>query len=177
MRFSQWSDTRKCHSAIIDSCSFYSGLDMILLGVGNAIQDWLPCPTEWAILSRAKNENNGSALPHQTCHCKSNCKCCEIIWDTPRFSVVDSKISLDGNSSLFWHANISVPSHHCRNEKREQTSICISRVCIWLYSLSTTIREPNLNSFGTTTVSILPLFSILLFLKNEKLETRIRVLQ
>lgn len=92
-------------------------------------------------------------------------------------SVVDSKISLDGNSSLFWHANISVPSHHCRYEKREQTSICISRVCIWLYSLSTTIREPNLNSFGTTTVSILPLFSILLFLKNEKLETRIRVLQ
>ncbi|CBY11464.1 unnamed protein product [Oikopleura dioica] len=42
---SQWSDTRKCHSKIIDSCSFYSGLDLILLGVGNAIQDWLPCPT------------------------------------------------------------------------------------------------------------------------------------
>ena len=74
--FSQWSDTRKCHSKIIDSCSFYSGLDMILLGVGNAIQDWLPCPTVWFL------ENKGYALPHQTCHCKS--KCCEtgtlLVW-------------------------------------------------------------------------------------------------
>lgn len=87
------------------------------------------------------------------------------------------KLALTGTHRFFWHANISVPSHHCRYEKREQTSICISRVYMTVQSFnyySGTEFKLLWYHYSIDTTSFFP---FLLFLKNEKLETWIRVLQ
>ena len=138
---------------------------MILLGVGNAIQDWLPCPTVWSL------ENNGYALPHQTCHCKS--KCCEtgtlLVWSILK---LENCLALTGTHRyrLFLTRQYFSSSHHCRYEKREQTSICIS----WVYM---TVQSFNYYS-GT---EFKPLWYHYLFFhfvvpeKQKKLETRIWV--
>jgi hypothetical protein len=86
-------------------------------------------------------------------------------------SVVDSKISLDGNSSpaTLFDTLICQFLLITADTRNASKLLSVSHECIWLYSLSTTIREPNFNSFGTTTVSILPLFSI--FVVPEKRKT------